>query len=481
MTDLDRRLRDYQAFLDSEYPVVDVASAIERRREVLESLPANHRSRRSVFALAFAVALVAGGLAALLTLDFEGVGPASSIDDPVAVETPLPDAPPTSVATTAAPATTIAIVTAAPPSLSGHTVRAAMDADGGLVVAALTPTDMVALVWCAESNCAKQTGATLPIGGTITVEGDAVPRLEITDVALLDGRKPVVAYDLLDGGPSAVLICHDPLCSDTTTVELRMAASTPQVLVGPRDGRLRIAYWDHSSHDLTIITCNDPRCDASTRSVIVADTLMPTRPDVAITADDRPLIAYEQERGAEFTAWVAQCLDTDCVNVVSTSLGAATEPRITDTDGSEFLVWYREGGLWSTEGDTSPESVLASFDLSVAACDTTGCLPIRTFDASWELLEGWTDGARIYPLDDGTVGVVHESWSPDACARIIHVVELDVDGRTIREVTEFRSPSAFDAVGVRGTGLLVLVDGAAIAAFDPYAPPDLGTPSNGCG
>jgi hypothetical protein len=488
MSDLDRRLKEYQRFLDSEFPPVDVRDTLEQRHGLLETPGSDRRSRRSVFAIAFAAALLVGSTAVLATLGSEPVSQQVAASGSFADTTVPPEGtlaqsvtttPATSTTVVPTSRTTVAPATP-PPPLSDMHVHAALDDSGAVVVAALTRTDGLALVRCSDITCAEQVGDVVRVDDTITIEGDAVAGLEITGLALLDGTNPVVAYDLMDERPSEVLICHDARCAQTTTVELRLAASGPQVLVGPRDGLLRIVYWDHSSHDLAMVTCDDLQCGDVTRSIVVPDVLMPTRPDVAITSDDRLLVAYERELDGEFTGWVAQCVDTRCSDTVSFSLGEATEPRITDTDGSDFLVWYRQGSLWTTEGDASPSAMLESWDLTVAACDGDGCQPIRTLDAGWRLLQGWTDGARLYALGDGVTGVVHQSWSSDACAVIVHVVELDVARAEVSRILEFSEASAFDTVVATDGVALVFVDGQNLTAIDPTGSPDLPPPPGDC-
>lgn len=315
----------------------------------------------------------------------------------------------------------------------GSTVFAALDPEDRLVVGYWTSVDgAVRVLRCADPDCVGPK-ETFTLGSLDFFEAPN-ESLEpyLMDMALdLEGSPIVIARDPSQE-PLRIFTCADPDCTEVLEADFVTARADYARIGVAADGLPRIVYFElgPNAAQLMLAVCGDQQCSAEQRStqVIDDDATFYGEPNFVIDPDGRLLIGYDGfSQDGPPQARVAVCADATCsTSPTIITFDNAVGPRITNSNGNEFTVWYRSGPAFLEEGDFGNTNViLNAFELHAVECDTAGCGEPATLPAEWGLLQGWHVDVRLASLADGDVGVTYSYWSPQACAEFLELWRFD--------------------------------------------------------
>ena len=426
--------------------------------------------------------LVAG--AALLL-----VVPACTSDDPTSIsgepaetapvsserasQTPAPVSP---VATTQATTTTEATQPTTPPStlapletmtdgmvtLTGDSpsgIVSAIDPAGRLVVAYWALNDGgLKVVRCVDTGCAEPPDI-------FTLDSSDEYELEIFDMVLRPDGSPIVIARNPDTASPAVYVCSDATCANVTSTDFDVDAGVDwlDIALAP-DGSPRIAYFHLPSNALKLAVCGDLACSADRRTTVAIDDDLGEHGPEALRIDSngQVLIGYETMSPGASQARVAVCEDDGCSSGPTIlTIDNASGPLTTPGTDDRFWVWYRAGSELPPEGEIDPSQILATFDLMVASCDTSGCADATEVEVGWGMLMFWPRDVRLVSLPDHRVLAATSYWSNELCAQPLELTILDPVSAQVSPVAAYEVwAPMFDAVATVDGVVAVSTPGA---------------------
>jgi hypothetical protein len=233
--------------------------------------------------------------------------------------------------------------TTTPLNNGGH-ASAALRSDGRAVVVAMTTEwDGVELTMCRSRSCREREVVRVAEGWV-----NGPPAVTVG----LDGSI-VVAYHHPDDWYVRVVTCLDDFCTETTEGKLESLAdpgdgefptrySPNSIKVSIGDDYLPVLAVAQTDGTLRAVKCTDPGCSESTTVVLSSTGAGGQTADMAIRADNHPIVAFYEDGELK----VAACQDPGCFSFTVTSIeeaisGSYESPAIeVGPDGLALIAYW---------------------------------------------------------------------------------------------------------------------------------------------
>jgi len=219
-------------------------------------------------------------------------------------------------------------------------------------------------VKCTDPTCSSPIPT--PILLDTSKDSGGSPRIAMTT----DGR-PMIVY--IEGIKMFYLVCNDDSCSNGTSIpRVDIAGGGPVIVFWPvvalsTDEKPVIAYWrlPNGTNTMQVVRCADLNCSVIDSDQLVDNTFLrvPNRYDMTVPADNFPILVYDEfNLGGQLT--VRKCHDPQCLSSLAERFSTVT-------------------GVWFTSIAISPDGfpIISSsdstsgFDLKVTKCYDPKCDP----------------------------------------------------------------------------------------------------------
>lgn len=229
---------------------------------------------------------------------------------------------------------------------------------------------------------------------------------QYTSMALNAFGNAVISYYDASNTDVRVAICANASCTSATSHRLDDASPRDTSVAIGADGRPVVAYQQTGSARLAI--CDDPTCITATAQTI--GTAGFSAPAVAIGADGNPVVAFSRAGDDRLT--VVRCADPTCSSSTS-----STPDAISDADEGVAIVIGDDGNPVVAYRD----SYRANDTLTIAACADRSCTsatisrPDTKIDTGYEpAIAIGVDGRPVVVSFDNTDGGVRFVACDDA-------------------------------------------------------------------